>query len=845
MRQFWLYNLFFLSGVSALIYELIWQRLLHLVLGVSTLAVSAVLAAFMGGLALGAWLFGRLADRTSRPLLLYAWMEAGIGGSALVVPVAFSALTGLYVSAYSWLQVGPWGGLLLRLCISLAILIIPSTLIGGTMPVMSRLAMWRGGGIGPNFSLFYGVNTLGAVLGAALTGFVFLHYLGMAATLWLAVGVNAAVALMAALASRAERPGTRSSARSTAISDSSFVTIQSGRPVGRGLALVCAAATGAITLGLGVVWTRVLGIFASNSAYAFALMLTVVLLGIGLGSLAQRWWSRRPGDSWARLTMVQWLLAGTGVALLWFFRSPPAWLDRYSDGSSAVALFAAELALTVSALLLPAFLLGLSFPLLVTAVVHSPNHFGNWLGRLYAINTIASAGGALAVGILFIPWLGLDRTFRILAAASLAVGFIAWFCAARPKPAWRGLIGAGILLPMVIAWNCLPTAVYRKTAPMSANDLVFYQEGDNGTVSVVQEPSGRKSLLVDGQPVAGTGRTIVIDQKILAHLPLLLHRAPQRALTVGFGSGGTSHSMTLHGLQVDCVEIERAVTAAAPQFDSENHGVLAHPRFRLIVDDARSWLRVAPVSYDVIATDCTNLQYKSNGDLYTVEYFRLMQQRLAGDGLAAAWVPANGIAESDLKTLLRSFQAVFPHTSVWFINTLATDFLVVVGTPTELDIDLARIRERMAAPEIRQDLDAIGLSDPHRLLYTFLVADDALAAYTGSGPLNSDDRPVLSYSTYGAGLRSTIATNLLGLAACRTDVAAFVRNDASTTLMLRHYAASNEALLGHIAHQMGQEQEALRHYALGAQLLPEDKPFRELVYSAYVHLPSAPPSTTR
>src|SRR5262249_40853095 len=149
-----------------------------------------------------------------------------------------------------------------------------------------------------------------------------------------------------------------------------------------------------------------------------------------------------------------------------------------------------------------------------------------------------------------------------------------------------------------------------------------------GTVSVIAD-GGRRWLLVDGQPVAGTGRTVVIDQKMLAHLPLLLHPAPRRALTVGFGSGGTSLSMTRHGVAADGGEIGRAVADAAPQFESETHGVRGHPRFRRVVDDARSWLRVAPARYDVIATDCTNLQYKSNGDLYTVEYFLLMKERLA------------------------------------------------------------------------------------------------------------------------------------------------------------------------------------------------------------------------
>jgi hypothetical protein len=211
-----------------------------------------------------------------------------------------------------------------------------------------------------------------------------------------------------------------------------------------------------------------------------------------------------------------------------------------------------------------------------------------------------------------------------------------------------------------------------------------------------------------------------------------------------------------------------------------------------------------------------------------VEYFRLLQRRLTDDGVAAAWVPANGIDPDDLRTLLRSFRAVFPHPSVWFLNTLATDFLIVVGTPGDLSIDLERLRARLAVPEVRRDLEAVGLDDPCRLLYTFLAAGPALDAYLGSGPLNTDDRPVLAYSTYRARFRPTIADNLSGLLTRRTDVAAHVRHPAATVEMLRHYAASNEALMGHVAYQAGAHPEALAHYLKGSWLLPEDLALREL-----------------
>jgi spermidine synthase len=831
MRSGRLYALFFLSGVSALIYELVWQRLLTLVFGVSTLSVSAVLAAFMGGLALGGLLFGRRADRTARPLRCYAWLEAGIGVTGLLVPPGFALLTTVYTGLAASLEPGPWGGACLRFGLALCVLIVPATLLGGTLPVMGRLALRRSAGLPTTFSLLYAVNTLGGVLGAALTGFVLLRAVGMQYTLWLAAGLNFLVALAAWMGSRG-----REAWDDAALCPGSAPQIASApdpHSLGPWLALGCAAVTGATTTGFEVAWARILGILTSNSAYGFALLLTVLLSGLGVGSLIQTVWSRRRGNDWRRLALCQWLLAGAALAALPFFRTSPAWLEWCTAGGSAVTLFLGEMALTAAALFLPAVLMGMSLPLLAAAVTNDPGRFGHGLGRLYAVNTLGGVAGPLLAGFVLIPWLGIRAALGVILAGHLLVGLAAWSRAERRRPLGRGLVAAGVLGAAVAGWVLLPPGGYHKSLVREPRQLLYYREGNNATVAVIQEKDGTRGIMVDSQPVAGTAGTSVVDQKMLAHLPLLLHPRPRRALTVGFGSGGTSHSMTLHGVAVDCVEIEAKVPAAADLFRSENHGVLNHPHFRLILDDARSWLRVAPVRYDVIVTDCTNIQYRSNGDLYTVDYFRLMRDRLTVSGLAAAWVPANGIAEADLQTLLRSFREVFPHTSVWFMNTLATDFLIVVGTPGPLTIDLDQLRERVRRPEVAQDLAAVGLDDPCRLLYTLVTAGPELDAYLGTGPLNTDDRPLLSYTTYGDTLRETIAGNLVGLLEHRVDAARFAQHPADRATMLRHYAASNEAVLGHIARQRGARQDALLHYLQGGKLLPGDAAFRALVLTAY------------
>jgi spermidine synthase len=831
MRCSVLYLLFFLSGASALIYELIWQRLLHLVFGVSTLATSAVLAAFMGGLALGGLCFGRRADQTERPLRLYALLEVGIAVSALLVGPGFALITEVYTALYAQLQPGLWTGACIRLVLALTVLLIPATLIGGTIPVMGRLARRSPGRLSSTFGLVYAVNTLGAVAGAALTGLVLLHYVGMAYTTLLAVSLNLLVASVA-IPLRIADCGLRIEEKRQETAIWSFNPPSAPR---NPQLLLLAFTTGAVTTGLEVAWTRILGVFTSNSAYAFALMLSLLLLGLCLGSFLQALWARRPGDDWRRLALCQALLAGLTLASLPFFRIAPVWFERWSVGGSAGKLLLAELALAAGALLLPAVLMGMSFPLLAARLTDNPDCFSRRLGRLYAANTIGCVAGAFLAGFVWIPALGIRATIGLLVSGSLAVALVAWARATAPRIMARVAVTTGAIAATLAAWFMLPSGVFSKSPIVEPRQLLYYREGNNGTVSVVEEPGGVRNILVDGQPVAGTSDTSMIDQKMLAHLPLLLHPNPHRALTVGFGSGGTSYSMTRHGIDVDCVEIERAVPDAAGLFISENHDVRSQPRFHLVLDDARSWLRVAPVKYDVIVTDCTNLPYKSNGDLYTVEYFRLMRDRLGPQGLAAAWVPANGIGGADLKTLIRSFKTVFPHTSVWFMNPLPTDFLIVVGSPAELKIDMKLLAERMEQPPVRDDLATVGLTDPYRLLYTFVTAGEALDRYLGPVPLHTDDRPVLSYSTYGSAFRQTIATNLLELLGSRADVARYVSEPEDRSALLRHYLASNEILLGHIAFYSGLQRDALAHYATGAKLLPLDLSLRRLVITSYMN----------
>jgi hypothetical protein len=290
------------------------------------------------------------------------------------------------------------------------------------------------------------------------------------------------------------------------------------------------------------------------------------------------------------------------------------------------------------------------------------------------------------------------------------------------------------------------------------------------------------------------------------------------------------------------VEIEPRVVDAYRFFQSENEGLVGpdHERmdFHLILDDARAWLHVAPYEYSVIVTDVTSIQYRGNGNLYTTDYFRLMQANLEPGGLGCAWVPISGITPQQLKILMRSFRAVFPHTSAWYMINLPTDFVILVGTPERLSVRLDDVAERMSRPLVRRDLARIGMDHPYKLAACLLLAEEDVAAYADEGPLHTDDRPVLDYLTHATAYRKTLTTNLTEMLAHRSEAAAYIsswpdgqRAQQASPAWQRWYDAAERLMTGHAILRSTDPQRATRAraaYEAAAELTPEDAMTRSL-----------------
>jgi spermidine synthase len=511
-------------------------------------------------------------------------------------------------------------------------------------------------------------------------------------------------------------------------------------------------------------------------------------------------------------------------------------------GLDETYIFTREYLLAAAVVFFPTVLIGMGLPLLVGMAAGEVAAAGRMVGRVYAWNSLGTIAGASLTGAVLVPLVGLRGTLLLLAAAGFAVA--AWAAGgARAEGAMRRAVPVAAVVFVVLVAAAPGSVRFALPGRHEDERIIHYAEGPAAIVHVAEigeKADAYRLLYVDSKSVAGTYEEIVTDQKMLAHLPLLLHPAPRRALTVGFGTGGTSYSMLLHAVQVDCVEIEPQVPRAADWFISENHGLVGIDRgpatYRLVLDDARAWLHVAPEKYDVIVTDVTSIQYRGNGNLYTADYFRLMQRQLAPGGLGCAWVPISGITPQQLRVLVRTFQSVFAHTSVWYMLNLPTDFVILVGAEGPLTVEPAALAARMK-PGVRRDLAEMGLEDACTLVAGLLGADEAVRAYTGEGPLHTDDKPILDYLTHASPYQHTLAENLGELITMRAagQAEAALGDCGGMAEAAQHVLAGHIAIASHTSERLP---EAIEHYRAAAARRVGDVAFQRL---AKRHVPPDPP----
>jgi spermidine synthase len=705
--------LFFLSGATGLVYELLWVRLLYQSFGSTVQSVTTVVAAYMGGLGLGAWLLGRRADRHPRPAALYGRLEILIGLFGLVSPLVLWLAQQAYIALAHGLPPGSGVSVALRFGLAGIVLLVPTTLMGGTLPVLTRaFTSTDRGRLRASLGRLYGLNTLGACAGTALAGFFLIEFVGIRASLLGTALVNLVIGLVAL---RLPDPGP--SAEPAEPGSESTPLIVAVPPTLRALAVVLLATTAFASLLDEIAWTRILVMVVGGSTYAFTLVLLCFLLGIGIGSsiVARRRVS--PGDTAASAAAAQGLTAAGAAIFLIFFNLLPAyivWVFQISDFDAGprLALMGGAVA---AVLLLPAIGMGMTFPLLTDLVAQPGEARGADVGRSYLLNTVGSIAGATLTGFVLVSWLGTDLTLRLglainvlaaLSLAGLAARGVAEGSAEHSRLRVR-VLGGGLLaivgLAVAIAaprWSArlidLGPTIYGRGNMSAAERRAFlnhagarplaFVEGRNTTVSVWESTVGR-TLKVTGK-VDASDYGDMDTQTMLGLAPVAARPHARSALAIGFGSGVTTAVMAAApGMErVRVVELEPAVLEVAHLFRHVNEDVLKRPNVQAIADDARSALQLSPERFDVIVSEPSNPWVAGVATLYTPEFYRIVRRRLSDDGVFCQWVQLYQLPLSVVAGIVRNLRTVFPHVSVWAGG--AYD-LMVLGSGRPLVADTA------------------------------------------------------------------------------------------------------------------------------------------------------------
>ncbi len=750
-----LFAAIFISGASALIYQLIWVRLLGLVFGVSSFAVATVVAVFLLGLGLGSYLFGRWSERARDPLRIYLYVELGIAATSLIAFLVIETLPVYrYLYEYAYNNLGFYGLSVARLMLSMLVLLPPVLLIGGTMPLLAKYFLRDSANLGSRFSKIYYLNTLGATAGVLLTGFVFVRYFGVIGTLMIAAGGNLLVAMIIALGKRGEgatRPAT-------------------GEQRPYSYMLVFLFLTGFISLGYEMLWVRILSTYGLSTSQAFALILAGFLLGFAVGArvVARKVDGRQDLEAWFSAVSIVTALSGAVVLLL--FRQFEALTILLSDATPMRQLtLGMLLAFTVS--FVPAVFMGILFPLGVRIYAHDIDCIGAKAGNTFFSNTLGCVLGSLLTGFVLIPFVGMWNTTLVLINLSLLIAAAFLLRGRRPARAqWASLLVVAVIANLLVFTDSKTFHAELKGRDLRTAaegfDVIYYAEGLSGTVTAVERGSYR-GLFVDGQNVSGTDPVLLADSKMLAHVPLLLAEEPQAALTVGYGTGTTSGSMLLYDIDVHAVEIEERIIEAAPLFREVNYASYADPNLDIVLDDARNYIATTDERFSVIVTDVTNLKYKRNPYLYTREYFEIMRGALRAEGVAAAWLPVGGLSFNDLRTLIATFDNVFPNTTAWYFTQFPTHFIILTGTPESTRVDLAALQQRML--RVEHDLRTLGIDNVHELASMLLLGERDIDALVHGAPIHTDNRPILEYSDMDLYNVVDVAPNLGQLMAFQTE----------------------------------------------------------------------------
>ena len=758
--------LFFLSGCAALIYETVWFHHVQLVVGASSISVAVLLCSFMGGMALGSTWLPRRLPAAAHPLRLVALLELGIASFGLLIPVALPVVHQAYVAVVGY----GYGGILLRAFVCALMLAPPTMLMGATLPVVARWLAGRPGGASET-GLLYTANIAGGAVGTVLAGFYLLRVYDTLTAGAVAVAFNLIAAVAAWMMAKRSAPPASASAREESRELRPDPLAPSLAPI-----YAVAALSGFTALGAEVVWTRQLSLLFGASVYTFSLILAVFLSGLGAGSLAGAYLARRTADPALVIVRIQILLAVAIGAGGWLIvNALPRWqpTNDFLPWVRAAPSYAFTFdALRCAVALLPAtFLWGASFPLILAAPRSRSGQtaagLAGHVSRINAINTTGALAGVLTLTLFGIPSLGSHGAQQLLVLVSALAGVILlWSMPAQRRiaPVGAAVLAAALAVAIVPAIPGRLIAYGRSVGSWdSIQRFLYLAEGATSSVAVTEHVGGTRQFHIAGKVEASDLDVDMRLERMLGHVPALVHPNPKSILIVGVGAGVTAGALSIHPevQRIVVCEIEPMVPRSArAYFGDENHHVFDDPRVELIFDDARHFLETTRETFDIITSDPIHPWVRGAATLYSLEYLQLARAHLNTGGVVTQWIPLYETDVRSVKSEIATFAQVFPDTTLWNPDLLEEGYdLVALGRTAPAPISEAAINRRLAASAaVRDSLAAVSLNSGAAVLSTYAGRSADLAPWLADAEINRERHLRLQYL---AGLAANVDERFL------------------------------------------------------------------------------------
>jgi spermidine synthase len=814
-----IYIVCFLSGGAALMYEIVWFRSLSLIFGGSHLAITTTVSVFMLGLAFGSWISGRMLHKFRNLLMLYGMLELGIALFAGVFYILMIFYPPFYFSMAKFALDSRIYLTFIRVLFATIAMIVPTTLMGATIPILTSLLAKNVRSVGGHLSFLYGFNTFGAVAGATAAGFFLLRVFPISGVMFMAMAINVIIGAVSIIMKNKvhllkddivpRTPPTTQfksaswfrKAKEQLIIPANAVTSQLTYKLvfwGIGISGFCA-------LGYEVLWTRILILFLDASTYSFTIMLVAFLVGISVGGMSYGFFWKlfflKRDRSETRIAVTVTVFGITQLLIgLTTFLAMNYIIDLPSYSISLSKLFSkmtgslfsirqfSHFSLAFTILFIPAFLMGLAVPLAGKVHAHYKNTIGQAVGEIIAYNTTGAVLGAAISGFVLIYLVGIEKSFLILSFLNIGLGVLVIASLRKKKLIMVGLMTAlfGVMIFFIYdnralsLWDkrYLATYTFNKVSHymnkediqniLNANEILYYGEGVESIVSSVQA-NNHVYFRTNGRVEASTEPADIQNQYMLGHLPMLLHKNPMKVLVIGMGSGMTSGAVSVHSNleSLTVVEIEPNVLGVARTFGPWNHFVVDNSKLRVIFNDARNFLMTSEEKFDVITADPIHPTWRGSGYLYTTEYFRLAAEHLTPGGIMCQWLPLYQLSIEDVQSIVRTFAENFKYVMAW----LTLHDIQLLGSNEPILIDEMDIQQRMSEKAVVKDLQ-MALMDSTEAFFTyFLAGTEGLTAFSENAVLNTDDNVHLEFSSpLTIGNDSTIPQCLAALLRYRGNV---------------------------------------------------------------------------